>query len=185
MTRPRLALLLVASAAVTATLGSCVGGGSDRTTPTPEDKSPALVVADAPSIPDTVDALPPIDAAGFDAILAEARGTPMVVNFWASWCEPCEREMPLLAAAAREHAAQIQFLGIDILDTPEAARGFLARYEVPYPNLFDADGATRDAVGGLGQPVTVFYDAEGELVAKADGELSADDLEASLDLIRS
>ena len=183
MTPPRLAPVIVVTAAIAVVLGSCTGEGDGGATP--HGRSPAIVVADAPSIPDTVDALPPIDADGLEAILADARGTPVVVNFWASWCEPCEREMPLLADAARRHAGAIQFLGIDILDTLEPARAFLARSEVPYPNLFDAAGGSRDAVGSLGQPVTVFYDAAGNLVAKADGELSADDLEAHLDRIHA
>jgi thiol-disulfide isomerase/thioredoxin len=183
MTPPRLALRLVVTAATAVVLGSCTGEGDDGATP--QGRSPAIVVADAPSIPDTVDALPPVDVDGFHAILSDARGTPVVVNFWASWCEPCQREMPLLADAAREHADEIQFLGIDILDTPDPARAFLARYEVPYPNLFDVAGEARDAVGSLGQPVTVFYDAAGEVVAKADGELSSDDLEAYLERVRA
>jgi cytochrome c biogenesis protein CcmG, thiol:disulfide interchange protein DsbE len=183
VTPPRL-VLLAASVTIALMLSSCTGDDGDPAcTTSSSDEGAAIVVADAPSIPRTVDALPPVDAACFDTILAEARGTPIVVNFWASWCEPCEREMPLLAEAARLHADEVQFLGVDILDTPEPARTFLARYDIPYPNVFDASGETRDGVGSLGQPVTVFYDAAGEVVAKVDGELSADELDQHLERI--
>ena len=182
MTRPGLRPLAAFGVALPlwALLTACTGDevGAPQTPP-----RPAIVVADAPSLPTTVDALPVIDVAGFAQLREEVRGTPLVVNFWASWCEPCEREMPLLAAAAREHRGTIQFLGIDILDTPDAARAFLRRLEVPYPNAFDAAGATRDALGSLGQPVTVFYDADGQIVAKIDGELSGADLDEHLTAI--
>jgi cytochrome c biogenesis protein CcmG/thiol:disulfide interchange protein DsbE len=179
VTPPRLVLLAV-SVTIALVVSSCTGDDGDPACTPSSDEGTAIVVADAPSIPRSVDALPPVDAACFDTILAEARGTPLVVNFWASWCEPCEREMPLLAEAARRHAGEVQFLGVDILDTPQPARTFLARYDIPYPNVFDASGETRDGIGSLGQPVTVFYDPAGEIVAKVDGELSADELDEHL-----
>jgi len=140
----------------------------------------AIRVVDAPSLPGGVDELPAIDPDGYASLLDEVRGTPLVVNFWASWCAPCEEEMPLLADAAREHADEVQFLGVDILDTRDPARAFLARHDVPFPNVFDPAGEVRDAVGSLGQPVTVFYAADGEVVAKVDGQLSPDDLRQHL-----
>jgi thiol-disulfide isomerase/thioredoxin len=142
--------------------------------------TPAIVVADAPSMPRSVDAMPVVGPTQLDGILADARGTPLVLNFWASWCDPCEREVPLLAASAREHRDDVQFLGVAILDERSSAVGFLARHGVPYPNVFDPTGSTRDAVGSLGQPVTVFYGADGGIVAKVDGELSPDQLEQHL-----
>jgi len=182
VTPPRLVPLAV-WVTIVLIASSCTGADGDPACTTSSNGGEAIVVTDAPSIPRAVDALPPVDTACFDTIVAEARGTPLVVNFWASWCEPCEREMPLLAEAAGQHAEAVQFLGVDILDTPEAARSFLARYDIPYPNVFDASGETRDAVGSLGQPVTVFYDAGGEIVAKVDGELSADELDEHLERI--
>ncbi|HSL11558.1 MAG TPA: TlpA disulfide reductase family protein [Actinomycetota bacterium] len=181
MTLPRPLAVVRLAAALCVGLASCTsGGGGSAVSTSPSETRPAIVVADAPSIPTTVDALPTLDADGYEALLADVHGTPLVVNFWASWCEPCEREMPLLAAAAERHRDSVQFLGIDILDTPEPARAFLDRFDVPYPNLFDASGSTRDAVGSLGQPVTVFYDAGGDAVAKVDGELSPSELDDAL-----
>jgi cytochrome c biogenesis protein CcmG/thiol:disulfide interchange protein DsbE len=166
--RPGAGSIVAAVALLAAATISCADATANRLGGT----VPAIVVADASVIPDTVDELPPIDPAGFDALREDVRGTPLVVNVWASWCEPCERELPLLADAARAHRDEIQFLGVDILDTPDPARSFLERFGVPYPNMFDATGAVRDALGSIGQPVTVFYAADGALLEKVDGELS-------------
>jgi cytochrome c biogenesis protein CcmG/thiol:disulfide interchange protein DsbE len=169
-----LALLVVAAACGGEACEGAACGASDGASPD------AIRVVDAPSLPGGVDELPAIDPDGYASLLDEVRGTPLVVNFWASWCAPCEEEMPLLADAAREHADGVQFLGVDILDTRDPARAFLARHDVPFPNVFDPAGEVRDAVGSLGQPVTVFYAADGEVVAKVDGQLSPDDLRRHL-----
>lgn len=173
--RPLAAALLICLFAVSCTSGTPGDDGG-------EVAAHNAVVA--PLLPTTVDELPSIDGEGFAELRAQVRGTPLVVNFWASWCDPCEEEMPLLAAAARREGDQIQFLGVDILDTRDPARTFLAHYGVPYPNVFDPTGQTRDAVGGIGQPVTVFYDAGGQLVAKVDGQLSEASLEEQLARLR-
>jgi len=142
--------------------------------------SPAIRLVDAALLPETVDELPMTDVAAFEELLGQLHGTPVVVNFWAAWCEPCESETPRLAQAARDHAETIQFLGVDILDNRDDARAFIDRFDVPYPSLFDPTGETRTSVGSLGQPVTVFYDASGVQVAKVDGEIGEDALREHL-----
>jgi thiol-disulfide isomerase/thioredoxin len=170
MTGPLLRTAIVATALVA--LAGCSGGGDPE--PTSAGSSPAIRVVDAELLPATVDELPATDVATFEQLLGQLRGTPVVVNFWAAWCEPCEREMPRLAEAAREHADGVQFVGVDILDNRADAQAFIQRFDVPYPSLFDASGDVRTSVGSIGQPVTVFYDADGSTVAKVDGELAAD-----------
>ena len=165
MSRPRLVVL-----AVTLLLTAC--SSASTSDPGSNEASPALRVVDAPLLPATTDELPVVDVAGFEELLGQLRGTPVVVNFWAAWCGPCRNEMPRLAAAAREHGDSVQFVGVDILDNRGAAEAFIADFEIPFPSLFDVTGETRTAVGGIGQPVTVFYDADGTPVAKVDGELS-------------
>ena len=142
-----------------------------------------MVVTPVPSLPSTVDELPEIDVAGYDALLAELRGTPVVVNFWASWCGPCEAEAPRLTAAADEFGDRVQFIGVDILDDRGSAQAFIAAHGLPYPNVFDPSGAIRTDLGSIGQPVTVFYNADGSVAAKVDGEISAKDLTANLEAI--
>lgn len=174
-TSRRRARTLVAALLV---LSACDGGSASPD----EGTIPAIRVTDAPSLPDTVDALPDMDVAGYEELLAELDGTPAVVNFWATWCEPCVREMPRLAEAAERLSGQVQFVGVDIGDAREPARRFLRELGVPYPNVFDAPGAIRTAVGGIGQPVTAFYAADGS-VEVVSGEIGGADLEQMLERI--
>jgi len=147
--------------------------------------SPAiLAVEGVEGLPDTVSALPDADADAFRSLLDGLRGTPVVVNLWASWCEPCEREMPMLSAAAVEEAG-VQFLGVDTLDSRSGAEAFIADHSVPFPSLFDPDASIRTDLGSFGLPVTVFFDADGNQVAKVDGELSRSALDEHLGAITS
>lgn len=151
-------------------LVACTGEPEPPTSTT--SSSPALLApGGADSLPDTVAALPTADVESFRGLLEDLRGTPVVVNLWASWCEPCEREMPMLAQAARADPG-VQFLGVDSLDSREGAEEFIAEFGVPFPSLFDPDGVIRTDLDSFGLPVTVFFDAEGNQVAKVDGELS-------------
>jgi len=161
-------------AALAVVLAAC--GDEDPTTPSGE---PALIVATDAGLPATVDELPAVDVDGFHDVLEAANGTPVVVNVWASWCDPCRRETPMLADAARAHP-DIQFVGVDVLDTRSGARSFLAEHGVPYPSLFDASGAVMNDLGGIGPPLTAFYAADGAQVELVRGELSASDLERAL-----
>lgn len=175
-TRP-LALLVVLG------LAACGGASPDPSTATDIVASPALMVSPVPSLPITVDELPVMDVAGYEALLGELRGTPVVVNFWASWCRPCQAEAPRLTAAAAEYGDRVQFLGVDLLDDRGSARTFIEEHGLPYPNVFDPGGAIRTDLGSIGQPVTAFYDADGNLIAKVDGEISEQDLAANLEAI--
>jgi thiol-disulfide isomerase/thioredoxin len=134
-------------------------------------------------LPAEPDALPAFDLADYRELLSQLRGTPLLVNVWASWCGPCREEAPLLAAAHRAYGDRVQFLGVDILDERGAARAFMREYGWTYPSVFDLPGAIRDGLGLLGQPVTLFYDAEGELVETWLGPLTEQALRERLEAI--
>jgi thiol-disulfide isomerase/thioredoxin len=121
-------------------------------------------------------ALPRYDLATFRALLAELRGTPVVVNVWGSWCPPCMAEAPDLALVSEEFEGRVQFLGIDILDEREAARDFILRYDWQYPHVFDPRGEIRDGLGYIGQPITVVYDRSGQVAFEWNGVITADRL---------
>jgi cytochrome c biogenesis protein CcmG, thiol:disulfide interchange protein DsbE len=134
-------------------------------------------------LPSDPQALPEFTLADYRHALGELRGTPVVVNVWASWCGPCRQEAPLLAAAHRRLGERVRFLGIDVLDERDAARAFMREFGWTYPSVYDPAGAIRDGLGLLGQPVTLFYDAEGTLVRTWTGPLSEHELESDLDAI--
>jgi cytochrome c biogenesis protein CcmG/thiol:disulfide interchange protein DsbE len=97
--------------------------------------------------------------------LASLRGFPIVVNQWASWCEPCRFEFPFFAAAARRHRSEIAFLGIDMQDGKGDAKEFLEELPVPFPSIFDPDASYISSIGGgRASPTTVFIDSKGEVV---------------------
>jgi thiol-disulfide isomerase/thioredoxin len=169
-------------ALIAMTIASCSGGDA----PTPAggaSSSPAIVAVEGvEGLPATVAELPTTDATAFRTLMDELRGTPVVVNLWASWCEPCMREMPMLSRAAADHP-DVQFLGIDTLDSRTGGESFIAEQGVSFPSLFDPDGAVRTELGSFGLPVTVFFDAGGTQIAKIDGELSQEALAQHLDEI--
>lgn len=151
---------------------SC-GGGSDGAV---GDRVPlpAKNATKAQLLPTDAMALPDFDLSKYEQLAIQLRGTPMVVNIWASWCGPCRSEAPLLAAAAKTYGDRVQFLGIDILDSRDSARGFMTEFDWTYPSLFDATGAIRDGLGYIGQPATLFYDAKGSLISDWIGPLTPD-----------
>ena len=115
---------------------------------------------------------------------ADLRGKPVVMNFWASWCAPCEDEAPLLRDAFETFGDEINFVGIDIRDARSDALAFVAEYGLDYPSVRDEDQAIYEDYGLTGQPETFFIDAEGVLVEHVAGPLDGERLGELIDLLR-
>lgn len=112
--------------------------------------------------------------------VAELKGKPVVINFWATWCAPCWEEHPLLVANARMLQSQVQFIGVVFQDEEEKILGFLRERGSGYPTLVDEQGKTAIAYGVGGVPETFFLDSNGVIVAKHSGPLSSDELRANI-----
>jgi len=116
-------------------------------------------------------------------LAALAGGKPMVVNLWASWCPPCRREMPVLAAA-QQARADIVFVYANQREDAGAASAFLDRSGVTLRNVvLDSEAALGKAAGSSALPTTLFYDAQGRLVDTHLGELSDASLASKLQKI--
>lgn len=113
---------------------------------------------------------------GEDVPLASLRGKPVMVNFFASYCPPCIREMPALEAAYQAVGDQVTFLGLAMQDRPEEAQALVERTGVTYEVAQDTDGSVITALGGIVLPTTVLLDAEGDVVASHAGELTEEQL---------
>lgn len=102
----------------------------------------------------------------FNSRLESLRGFPVVVNKWASWCGPCREEFPFFQQLSAEFGTRVAFIGVDGMDSRDAARNFLNANPLPYPSFFDPDERIiRDVLGAeIGYPATVFFDAEGNIV---------------------
>jgi thiol-disulfide isomerase/thioredoxin len=112
----------------------------------------------------------------------EYAGRVLVVNLWATWCGPCEREQPVLAEAARDQGPKgAFFLGIDERDDPAAALAWLDRYDVPYPSLADPSGYLAYRFGAPFLPVTVIVDADGRLRFRVVGEVDRRTIDRLID----
>ena len=99
------------------------------------------------------------------AEIADFRGQWVLVNFWASWCEPCRSEAPALESFQRAHAAQgFTVVGINLDDATDDAKEFVSRYGLSYPQLRDGDGDDRrDAYGMTGFPESFLVNPQGKL----------------------
>jgi len=95
--------------------------------------------------------------------LSELKGTPVVLNFWASWCVTCKEEQPLLEASWRRHKDDVVFIGLSHLDQDQNARAWLQCYDVTYPNALDKGGKVYNAYHVQGVPETFFIDADGNI----------------------
>lgn len=116
--------------------------------------------------------LPELAHPGEVVSLAGFRGRPVVVNFWASWCPPCRKEMPALAAAARRLAGKVDFVGVDTNDSRPAALAFAAKTGVAYPLGFDPHGNLASTYGVYGLPTTFFVSAQGRLLGRQVGAMT-------------
>ena len=118
-------------------------------------------------------------------LVAVAKGKPMVVNLWASWCPPCRREMPVLAAAQQQET-QITFVFANQGEDSAAALRYLSVGQLNLANvLLDPGTALGRAIGSTALPTTLFYDASGQLVDTHLGELSAASLASKLNRLRA
>jgi cytochrome c biogenesis protein CcmG/thiol:disulfide interchange protein DsbE len=115
--------------------------------------------------------------------VAEFKGKPVVVNFWATWCGPCWEEHPVLVANARMMQPNVQFLGVVFQDTEEKILSFLQQRGSAYPTVVDEKGKTAIAYGVGGVPETFFIDRNGVIVAKYNGPMNADAIRAHLDKV--
>ncbi len=94
--------------------------------------------------------------------LAALKGQPVVLNFWASWCDPCKAELPLLEHAWQSyHAEGVVFIGVNYQDQAQAAQQFLQKYHVTYPTGPDTSGTMSAQYGVNNIPTTIFIDRAG------------------------
>lgn len=118
------------------------------------------------------------------ARLEDYRGKPLVINFWATWCEPCLAEHPLFAWASRTYGKDVAFVGVVVEDTEANTRQFLRDNGTTFTQLFDPKSTVAVDFGVTGVPETYFIDRRGIIVSKVAGAVqSREELTASLEMI--
>lgn len=150
-------------------------------------EAPAPAAAAPRAIPERV---PPVTLAGLDGkprSLADFHDPVLVVNFWATWCVPCRREIPLLRSIRREnHASGVEVVGIAV-DFADSVQKYVREIGLDYPLMIgEEDGlAAAESFGmDLVLPFTIFADAERRIVAVKVGELHADEASLIIGMVR-
>lgn len=143
-----------------------------------------LITACAASVDITgVPELPPVASSEVETLLAES-AQPVVLNVWASWCIPCRSEGPLLSRAAREFGDRVRFVGLNVRDSQDGARRFIAEFlpDAPIDHWFDGAGDVPVDLGGSrAVPLTFFYAPGGNLVELHTGVLDERTLALQID----
>jgi len=115
--------------------------------------------------------------------LEAMRGKPILINFWATWCDPCQEEMPLLESTGAKHDAGLVLIGINQGDKEADVKEFVEKEKITFSILLDEKTKVGDLYGVSGYPTSIFIDKNGIIQAIYLGELTPAQLEQNLELI--
>ena len=127
------------------------------------------------------------DSSGSKVNLSDYIGKPIVLNFWASWCGPCQSEMPDFHEKYLELGDEIHFLMVNMTggrETLSSAKAFISEKGYTFPVFYDTDSDAATIYNVYSLPTTYFIDEEGHLVAQATGAISSDTLQRGIDMIK-
>ncbi len=158
----------------------------------PDDQTSAPAATSPDETDGQVDTTPDfsiLDADGNEVKLSDFFGTPIVLNFWASWCPPCKAELPDFEEACKKYEGKVVFLMVNLTDgqreTVEEAKDFVASQGYTFPVYFDTKYEAAYTYGVSSIPQTYFINADGSLEARATGMISASQLEQGIGMIYS
>ena len=177
-------LLLTASACTPADGGLETLPSEDKETSAPSDTA-----ENGETAADTASDFTMLDMEGNEVKLSDFFGTPIVLNFWASWCPPCKAELPDFEEACKRYEGKVTFLMVNLTDgqreTVEVAKSYIASQGYTFPVYFDTKYEAAYTYGVSSIPQTYFINADGSLEARATGMISAAQLEKGIGMIYS
>ena len=153
-----------------------------------ETAAPAeTTAATEPQVPPAPD-FTVYDADGNEVRLSDFVGKPVVLNFWASWCGPCQGEMPDFQQMYQQYGDEIQFMMVNLTDgsreTVSSASAFVKNKGYTFPVFYDTDLDAATVYGVYSIPITILIDAQGSYVAHAAGAVTADALQMGIDMLK-
>lgn len=168
---PKLLLAFGGLAALAAIIVLGLADRPERLKPEPaKSGSAARAAAAVPGAGDPDRILKDLPASQFPAVLKRARPRPVMVDFWASWCDPCRFEMPFITRLRAKYLGRIDFIGVNYQDAPEPAADFVRELKVNFPSYRDPKGEIGKGQGGiLGMPTAIFFDGQGREVFRQTG----------------
>ena len=116
------------------------------------------------------------DLAGAD-VAVEAKGKPYIINFWATWCPPCQAEIPDLAAFHAAHKDTVDFYAVNLQEDAQPVQKFMAERKVELPVVLDTQGAAANLYGVRAIPTTVVVDRDGKIAYRKTGGVTKEELE--------
>lgn len=125
------------------------------------------------------------NAKGIELTLSDKRDNGIVLNFWATYCEPCEREMPHFEKALQKYKDQgIDIWAVNVAEPTRIVNQYIKAKDLTLPILLSRDGAVADQYQVINLPVTFFINSDGEIVEKVSGELTEEKLHDAIQLIK-
>ncbi len=165
-------------------LGLVVWGGipSDAAPAEPATGAPGLTPVVAPLVGGRAPGFDALDTAGDRVRLSDLQGRIVVLNFWATWCEPCRAEMPLLQARARDlETTGLTVIGVNYDEPADTVRAFQTELGLTFPLVLDPGGTTQSLYRVLAYPTTFFVDAAGVIRFQHLGVMDERQLDTYLD----
>ena len=182
------ALPVIAAGLALPALTACSGSAPSTGSGVVAGDGPLVVIDEsqrgqAPQITGTT-----LDGGSFS--LSALRGKIVILNVWASWCAPCRAEAPILEKVwLAQQGDDVQFVGLDTRDSDTAARSFIKKFGITYPNVIDRDGALQlrfsDTLPPQAIPSTIVIDAQGRVAARALGKVSESTLLGMIEAART
>ena len=112
-----------------------------------------------------------------EEVAVEAKGKPYIINFWATWCPPCQAEIPDLAAFYTAHKDTVDFYAVNLQEDVQPVQKFMAEHKVDLPVVLDRKGDAANLYGVRAIPTTVVVDAEGRIAYRKTGGVTKEELE--------
>lgn len=115
--------------------------------------------------------------------LSSLKGKPIVLNFWATWCKPCEEELPMLEEYSKVFSRDMVVVGVNTAEDPNLVRSFIMEHNATFPIVLDEAGVVSEMYFVHNYPVTFFIDKDGVLKAQHLGQLDSGAMDRYLELI--